>query len=156
MAIMAKTKEQIEEVRRRMLKDPQRANFAKTMINPHTPEGKEKIKRFQQAGVEAARAARAAKRERDERIKAKAAEMSETLEAIKAVSQDPLDVMRLLMHEAMADGDRDEAFKIAKELGEYKAPKKTRVESVNTDRAAADLSLEELSELAQLKKDLGE
>ena len=62
--------------------------------------------------------------------------------------------MKLLMHEAMEEGDREEAFKIAKELGEYKAPKKTRVESVNTDRASADLSVEELEELAQLKRDL--
>ena len=152
---MAKTSKQIEDVRARMMKDPRQANFAKHMINPATEEGQEKIKNFQAAGVKASAEARRLKKERDARIKEKAAEMAETLEALNVVAQDPLDVMKLLMHEAMEAGDREEAFKIAKELGEYKAPKKTRVETVNTERTSADLSVEELEELAQLKKDLG-
>ena len=137
------------------MKDPRQSNFAKHMINPETPEGQQKIKNFQAAGVKASAEARRLRKERDIRIKEKAAEMAETLEAINSVAQDPLDIMKLLMHEAMEDGDREEAFKIAKELGEYKAPKKTRVESVTTERTSADLSVEELEELAQLKKDLG-
>jgi len=152
---MPKTSKQIEELRQRMMKDPRQANFAKHMINPDTPEGQEKIKNFQAAGVKASAEARRLRKERDIRIKEKAAEMAETLEAINSVAQDPLDVMKLLMHEAMEDGDREEAFKIAKELGEYKAPKKTRVESITTEKSSADLSVEELEELAQLKKDLG-
>jgi len=152
---MAKTSKQIEEIRERMMKDPRQSNFAKHMINPETPEGQQKIKNFQAAGVKASAEARRLRKERDIRIKEKAAEMAETLEAINSVAQDPLDIMKLLMHEAMEDGDREEAFKIAKELGEYKAPKKTRVESVTTERTSADLSVEELEELAQLKKDLG-
>ncbi len=152
---MAKTGKQIEEIRKRMMEDPRQANFAQHMINPETPEGQEKIKNFQAAGVKAAAAARLARKERDIRIAARAAEMAETLEAIKAVAQDPLDIMKLLMHEAMEEGDREEAFKIAKELGEYRAPKKTRVESVTTERTTAELSVAELEELAQLKKDLG-
>ena len=154
MDLMAKTSKQIEEIRQRMMQDPRQANFAESMIDPNTKEGQEKIKKFQAAGVKAAAEARRQKRERDARIAAKAAEMAETLEAINSVAQDPLDIMKLLMHEAMEEGDREEAFKIAKELGEYKAHKKTRVESVNTDRASADLSVEELEELAQLKRDL--
>jgi len=152
---MAKTSKQIEDIRKRMMKDPRQANFAQHMINPDTPEGQEKIKNFQAAGVKAAMAARVVRKERDLRIAARAAEMAETLEAIKAIAQDPLDIMKLLMHEAMEEGDREEAFKIAKELGEYRAPKKTRVESVTTERTTADLSVAELEELAQLKKDLG-
>ena len=152
---MAKTSKQIEDVRAKMMKDPRQANFAKHMINPATEEGQAKIKRFQAAGVKASAEARRLKKERDARIKEKAAEMAETLEALNSVAQDPLDVMKLLMHEAMEDGDREEAFKIAKELGEYKAPKKTRVETVNTEKTSADLSVAELEELAQLKKDLG-
>ena len=152
---MAKTSKQIEEIRERMMKDPRQSNFAKHMINPETPEGQQKIKNFQAAGVKASAEARRLRKERDIRIKEKAAEMAETLEAINSVAQDPLDIMKLLMHEAMEDGDREEAFKIAKELGEYKAPKKTRVESVTTERTSADLSVEEREELAQLKKDLG-
>jgi hypothetical protein len=155
MDLMAKTSKQIEEIRQRMMKDPRQANFAQHMINPETEEGQEKIKKFQAAGVKASAEARRLRKEKDIRIKEKAAEMAETLAAINSVAQDPLDVMKLLMHEAMEDGDREEAFKIAKELGEYKAPKKTRVESVTTERSSADLSVEELEELAQLKKDLG-
>jgi len=152
---MAKTSKQIEEIRQRMMKDPRQANFAQHMINPETEEGQAKIKKFQAAGVKAAAEARRLKKEKDIRIQEKASEMAETLAAINSVAQDPLDIMKLLMHEAMEDGDREEAFKIAKELGEYKAPKKTRVESVTTERSSADLSVEELEELAQLKKDLG-
>jgi hypothetical protein len=152
---MAKTNKQIEEIRARMMKDPRQSNFAKHMINPNTEEGQAKIKNFQAAGVKASAEARRLKKERDARIKEKAAEMAETLEALNSVAQDPLDVMKLLMHEAMEDGDREEAFKIAKELGEYKAPKKTRVESVTTEKTTEDLSVAELEELAQLKKDLG-
>jgi len=150
-----KTSKQIEEIRARMMKDPRQANFAQHMINPETEEGQQKIKNFQAAGVKAAAEARRLRKERDIRIKEKAEQMKETLEAINSVAQDPLDVMKLLMHEAMEDGDREEAFKIAKELGEYKAPKKTRVESVTTERASSELSVTELEELAQLKKDLG-
>jgi len=155
MDLMPKTSKQIEEIRQRMMKDPRQANFAQHMINPDTPEGQEKIKNFQAAWVKASAEARRLKKERDIRIKEKAAEMAETLEAINSVAQDPLDIMKLLMHEAMEDGDREEAFKIAKELGEYKAPKKTRVESITAEKSSADLSVEELEELAQLKKDLG-
>ena len=150
-----KTSKQIEEIRARMMKDPRQANFAQHMINPETEEGQQKIKNFQAAGVKAAAEARRLRKERDIRIKEKAEQMKETLEAINSVAQDPLDVMKLLMHEAMEDGDREEAFKIAKELGEYKAPKKTRVESVTTEKASSELSVTELEELAQLKKDLG-
>lgn len=152
---MAKTGKQIEEIRERMMKDPRQANFAKHMINPDTEEGQLKMKNFRAAGAKASAEARKARKERDIRIGEKAAEMGETLAAINSVAQDPLDVMKLLMHEAMEAGDREEAFKIAKELGEYKAPKKTRVESITTERTSADLSVEELQELAQLKKDLG-
>lgn len=152
---MAKTSKQIEDIRQRMMKDPRQANFAQHMINPETEEGQQKIKNFQAAGVKASAEARRLKKEKDIRITEKATEMAETLEAINLVAQDPLDVMKLLMHEAMEEGDREEAFKIAKELGEYRAAKKTRVESIVTEKTSADLSVEELTELAQLKQELG-
>ena len=62
---MAKTSKQIEEVRQRMMEDPRQANFAKHMINPETEEGREKIKKFQAAGVKAAAESRRMKREKE-------------------------------------------------------------------------------------------
>lgn len=149
-----KSTEEIDAIREKLRSDNRARNFADTMIDPNTPEGKQKLENWQRAGVEASVKARKIKRERDARIKEKAEGMAETLESINQVAQTPGDVMKLLMHEAMLEGDTETAFKIAKELKEYEQPKLSRVESINKDKGLEALTPEELKELAKLKEEL--
>ena len=151
-----KTSAEIEAIKERMRQDPSQANFADNVIDPNTPEGKIKIANFQSAGTKAAAEKAKQLREKKARIEAKAEEMEELLAAIRQTTQSPSDIMLLLMHEAMDRGDSEEAFKIAKEMREYDESKKQRIESVVVQKTLADMSPEELEELARLEDELGD
>ena len=147
-----KTTEEIEAIKEKLRANPRTAALADHVKDPNKGEYAD----WQRKGTEAAKKARAVKKERDARIAEKAKEMAETLEAINSVAQSPQDVMRLLMHEALEKGETDTAFRIAKELGEYVEPKKTRVESVQVTKTTADMTDAELAELAKLEEEFKE
>ena len=146
---MGKTTEEIEAIRARMLANPQTAGIAHNVQDPNS----KRFEEFRKKGNEAMKKKAKERLERQAEVARQAEEMAITLEAIHQVAQDPKDIMKLLMNQAIQDGDNDTAFKISKELAEYDHPKKTRIESVNINKGMGDLSKEELAEIAALEKE---
>ena len=88
-------------------------------------------------------ASRKANREARERLKLTAAEMKVDVEEL---TQDvsAIGILKVLMIKYVQEGEYDEAAKIAAQLAEFEAPKLARVDAVNTELTAEDLTDEEL------------
>ena len=101
-----------------------------------------------------AAAARKLNREARERLSLTAAELKMDADQLMAVNNlTALDVMRLSMVKAIANGDTDQAVDIAKALAEFETPKLGRIEQTNIEVKAEDMSDEELD--AKLKLLIG-
>ena len=101
-----------------------------------------------------AAAARKINREARERLSLTAAELKMDADQLMAVNNlTALDVMRLSMVKAIANGDTDQAVDIAKALAEFETPKLGRIEQTNIEVKAEDMSDEELD--AKLKLLIG-
>lgn len=93
--------------------------------------------------------ARKANKEARERLKLTAAEMKVDIDELtKDVSA--VGVLKVLLVKYLQEGEYDEAAKIATTLAEFEAPKLARVDAVNTEISADELSDEELE--AKLKE----
>tara|TARA_R110000796_G_scaffold51264_9_gene120816 strand:+ start:2107 stop:2514 length:408 start_codon:yes stop_codon:yes gene_type:complete len=101
-----------------------------------------------------AAASRKLNREARERLSLTAAELKMDADQLMAVNNlTALDVMRLSMVKAIANGDTDQAVDIAKALAEFETPKLGRIEQTNIEVKAEDMSDEELD--AKLKLLIG-
>lgn len=101
-----------------------------------------------------AAASRKLNREARERLSLTAAELKMDADQLMAVNNlTALDVMRLSMVKAIANGDTDQAVDIAKALAEFETPKLGRVEQTNIEVKAEDMSDAELD--AKLKLLIG-
>jgi RecA/RadA recombinase len=94
--------------------------------------------------------ARKANREARERLKLTAAEMKvDVQELTKDVSA--IGALKVLLIKYIQEGELDEAAKIATTLAEFESPKLARVDAVNTEVSADELTDEELeNKLKQL------
>jgi len=101
-----------------------------------------------------AAASRKLNMEARERLSLTAAELKMDADQLMAVNNlTALDVMRLSMVKAIANGDTDQAVDIAKALAEFETPKLGRIEQTNIEVKAEDMSDEELD--AKLKLLIG-
>ena len=93
--------------------------------------------------------ARKANKEARERLKLTAAEMKVDVEELtKDVSA--VGVLKVLLIKYLQEGEYDEAARIATTRAEFEAPKLARVDAVNTEISADELTDEELE--AKLKE----
>ena len=128
-------------------KKQQQPNSLANLAPRFTPEN------AKEAQLKAA-AARKINREARERLSLTAAELKMDADQLMAVNNlTALDVMRLSMVKAIANGDTDQAVDIAKALAEFETPKLGRIEQTNIEVKAEDMSDEELD--AKLKLLIG-
>tara|TARA_R110002167_G_scaffold172855_3_gene371204 strand:- start:4993 stop:5436 length:444 start_codon:yes stop_codon:yes gene_type:complete len=128
-------------------KKQQHPNSLANLAPRFTPEN------AKEAQLKAA-AARKINREARERLSLTAAELKMDADQLMAVNNlTALDVMRLSMVKAIANGDTDQAVDIAKALAEFETPKLGRIEQTNIEVKAEDMSDEELD--AKLKLLIG-
>jgi len=128
-------------------KKQQHPNSLANLAPRFTPEN------AKEAQLKAA-ASRKLNREARERLSLTAAELKMDADQLMAVNNlTALDVMRLSMVKAIANGDTDQAVDIAKALAEFETPKLGRIEQTNIEVKAEDMSDEELD--AKLKLLIG-
>ena len=100
-------------------------------------------------------AARSANAKLRNELKASMKQWKEMQEDLSQNKLDSVEVLRIIAHQKLEDGDTDGAVDIFKSIAEYEKPKLARIESKVEEVKADELSDEELDEKLKelLKKD---